>query len=107
MTQEEKRHLSAVADIGCILCRRMGHMGTPAEVHHIRSGVGKAQRASHFETLPLCPEHHRGATGIHGLGTKGFVKKYGITEHELLDEVIKLLEETRERESIFVRGGNI
>jgi hypothetical protein len=35
--------------------------------------------------MPLCAEHHRGNTGVHGLGTKGFVKHYGITQQELLD----------------------
>lgn len=101
MTREEKAHLSAVASLGCIICRRLGYMDTPCEIHHIRSGVGKAQRSSHFDVLPACPEHHRGATGIHGLGTKGFVKRYGVTEHELLEEVRKLLEERRSQESIF------
>jgi hypothetical protein len=104
MTREEKDHLSAVASLGCILCRRLGYGETPAECHHIRAGTGKAQRASHFETLPLCPRHHRGNDGIHGLGTKGFVKHYGVTERELLEEVVRLLEEQRERESIFVSG---
>lgn len=101
MTLEEKKHLSAVASLGCIICRRMGYFGSPAEVHHIRAGTGKGQRSSHFDTIPACPEHHRGKTGIHGLGTKGFVKKYGVTEHELLEEVRILLEETRSKESIF------
>jgi len=79
----------------------MGYEGTLAEIHHIRAGVGKAQRSDHFTTLPLCPEHHRGRTGIHGLGTKGFAKHYSVTEHELLEETRRLLEETRQRESIF------
>ena len=35
--------------------------------------------------MGLCVEHHRGNTGIHGLGTKGFVKHYNITQQELLD----------------------
>jgi len=104
MTLDEKRHLSAVAALGCIICRRMGFMDTPCEIHHLRAGVGKGQRSSHFEAVGLCPEHHRGATGIHGLGTKRFVKHYGVTEHELLEETLRLLEEGRQRESIF---GNI
>jgi len=107
MNKDEKRHLSAVAALGCCICRRMGFMDTPAEIHHIRYGTGKGQRASDFDTLPLCPEHHRGKTGLHGLGSKGFVTHYGVTEHELLEEVQKLLEETRERESIFAVGGSI
>ena len=49
------------------------------------------QRASHYDAIPLCPEHHRGNTGIHGLGTKGFPKKWGFTEADLLDEVKMLL----------------
>lgn len=106
-TIAEKIHMANVAALGCILCRRLGHIGTPAEIHHIRYGVGKGQRASHFEVIPACPEHHRGTTGIHGLGTKGFVKKYGVTEHELLEEVLNLLEETRKIESIFPAGGKI
>jgi hypothetical protein len=35
--------------------------------------------------MPFCVEHHRGNTGIHSLGTKGFEKHYGITQQELLD----------------------
>lgn len=104
MTREEKAHLSAVASLGCILCRRLGYGETPCEIHHLRAGVGKGQRSSHFEAVGLCPAHHRGNLGIHGLGTKGFVKHYGVTEHELLEEVVRLLEEQRERESIFVSG---
>jgi hypothetical protein len=65
----------------------MGFSGTPAEVHHIRAGTGAARRASHYDTLPLCPEHHRGNTGVHGLGTKGFAKLWGTSELELLEEV--------------------
>ena len=36
----------------------------PAEVHHIRTGTGVGRRAADTETIPLCPEHHRG----HGAG---------------------------------------
>lgn len=91
MTKDEKKHLSAVAELGCIVCRRLGFEGTPAELHHIRAGQGWG-RSSHYDTIPLCPEHHRGNTGVHGLGTKGFPKHYGFTEQELLAEVRRLLE---------------
>ena len=91
MTKAEKEHLSKVAALGCMVCRRMGYEGTPAEIHHPRRGTGLGQRASHYDAIPLCPEHHRGNTGIHGLGTKGFPKKWGFTEADLLDEVKMLL----------------
>ncbi len=82
------RHMGRVAALGCALCRRLGFGFTAAEVHHVREGQGGAQRASDFLTVPLCPEHHRGATGFHGLGPRGFERRYGIDELGLLAEVI-------------------
>ena len=55
MNKAEKEHLSKVAGIGCIVCRMRGNEGTPAEIHHIRSGQGMSQRASNYEAIPLCP----------------------------------------------------
>lgn len=57
--------LGRVAAIGCIVCLQSGHAGTPAQVHHIRTGQGGAQRAPDELTIPLCPEHHTGASGLH------------------------------------------
>jgi hypothetical protein len=74
-----------------MVCRRIGYEGTPAEIHHPRRGTGLGQRASHYDAVPLCPEHHRGNTGIHGLGTKGFPKRWGFNESDLLDDVKMLL----------------
>lgn len=34
--------------------------------------------------IPLCPEHHTGNTGIHGMGRKAFATHYGVTEEDLL-----------------------
>jgi hypothetical protein len=41
--------------------------------------------------LPLCVEHHRGNSGIHGLGTKGFEKHYGFNEADLLKDTLERL----------------
>lgn len=83
-TAAESRHLDRIANIGCILCRHLGHFNTPAEVHHIREGQGMSQRASHFLAVPLCAEHHRGPNGLHGLGTRAFFRRYNLDEMELL-----------------------
>jgi hypothetical protein len=48
----------------------------------------KRQNAS---VIPLCPEHHTGNTGVHGLGKKMFTKHYGITEEDLLLQTERLL----------------
>jgi hypothetical protein len=87
MKNEERKHLSRVAELGCLVCSRMGYPGTPAEIHHKRAGTGAGRRSSHLDAIPLCPEHHRGKTGLHGLGTKGFPKHWGYDEDDLLREV--------------------
>ena len=85
MTKDEKAHKNAVASLGCAVCWRIYGPHEPAgvELHHLRTGGwGKGD----YKTLiPLCPEHHRGKTGVHGLGTKGFAKHYGFDQQELLD----------------------
>lgn len=94
MTKDEKQYLSKVYDLGCIICYRNGYFGTPAEIHHVRGvGLGMGVRNSHYQTIPLCPEHHRGNTGYHGMGRKAFERKYGVTEHELIQQVKDLLDE--------------
>jgi len=90
-TIAERKHMNAVAELGCAVCRRMGYPGTPAELHHPRAGVGGARRSSHMDVIPLCPEHHRGKTGAHGLGTKGFPKYWNFTEADLLEDTKALL----------------
>lgn len=90
-TAEDKRHMDRVAQLGCIVCRRQGIFSPLVELHHPRRGAGMGQRAAHQDVLPLCYEHHRGDTGVHGLGTKGFEKHYGFNEADLLADVAEAL----------------
>ena len=94
MSRASARHLSRVAGLGCILCRHLGTPGTPAEIHHLREGQGAAQRGSDYTSVPLCTEHHRGASGLHGLGTRGFAARYRVDELDLLAMTIEALETT-------------
>lgn len=57
MTKAEKKHLDRVAALGCIVCREAG-VFSPAEIHHVRAGLGMAQR-NHARVIPLCHTHHR------------------------------------------------
>lgn len=91
-TIAEKRHMGRVAQLGCAVCFRLGLGETPSELHHPRRGVGMAQRAKHMDVIPLCPEHHRGPTGVHGLGTKGFAEFYGFDEADLLADTKRRLD---------------
>ena len=90
-TVAEKQHMNRVAELGCAVCRRMGYEGTPAELHHPRRLAGGWGRSGNMTVIPLCPEHHRGKTGLHGLGTKGFPKHWGFDEDDLLQDVRDLL----------------
>jgi len=90
-TIAERKHMSRVAELGCAVCHRLGYGATPAELHHPRHGTGIGQRAKHMDVIPLCPEHHRGNTGVHGLGTKGFAKHYGFNEADLLADTLERL----------------
>lgn len=82
-----ERHLERVAAMGCCLCHQIGHGYTPAEVHHI----GDTSERSDFLTIGLCPEHHRGATGFHGLGERAFNARYKTSEVQLLAKTIERL----------------
>jgi len=92
MSLAAKRHLSRVAGLGCIVCRRMGLPDTPAEIHHPRFAAGAGQRASDFLAIPLCPYHHRGTRGVHG--DRSALRQIKCDEPDLLADVIELLERT-------------
>jgi hypothetical protein len=79
-----KRWMQRVAAIGCVICLQLGYGFTPAEVHHVAEGSGLR---SDFAVAPLCPEHHRGEAGLHGMGVKAFCSLYripGESEYGLL-----------------------
>jgi hypothetical protein len=81
----EREYMGRVAALGCIVCSEcLGYQDTPAIVHHIRTGQGK-MRASHFDTMPLCPIHHQDSgCGVHDMGRQQFAEMYGRSELELL-----------------------
>jgi hypothetical protein len=89
MTKALKKYMSRVADVGCILCMHLGYGPTPAHLHHPRGAAGGAQKASDWLVIPLCPEHHQGNSGLHGLGEKGFYTRYKLTEWDLLAKTIE------------------
>ena len=79
-----KAYMNRVAELGCLLC------GRPAELHHLRAGMGQRGK----DVIPLCPHHHRhGPFGdaTHN-GYKTFCKKYG-SEATLLAKLNKILRE--------------
>jgi len=88
-TQADKQWLDDVSSLGCVICRNLGWGPSPAEIHHVRSGAGMAQRAAHTRVLPLCPRHHRACypTGFHA-APKSWQAEHG-SEEALLDQVAR------------------
>jgi len=85
MKNAEIIHKGKLAQMGCALCHHLhgDHEPGPVELHHLREGGWG--RGDYKTLIPLCVDHHRGNKGFHGLGSKGFVKYYGVTQQELLD----------------------
>lgn len=85
MKTEEREHKQKVASLGCALCHHIygDHEPGPVELHHLRTGGWG--RGDYKTLIPLCLEHHRGNKGVHGLGTKMFVKYYDVTQEQLLE----------------------
>jgi hypothetical protein len=72
-TSEERSYHGWLASLGCIAC------GRPAEVHHVMHAPCKQKRRDHRFAVPLCAAHHRGKTGVHGLGSEAaFLALWGI-----------------------------
>ena len=85
-TKAERYHMGKVAALGCIACQKIGYFDTPAEIHHIRATVGAGQRASHYDVIPLCPEHHRHGNNAVHRSIVAFTEQFG-SEIDLLNEV--------------------
>ena len=94
MTKNERAHKDWLASLGCAVCVRIHgpHEPAPVELHHYRSGGWG--RGGFMTLLPLCFEHHRGKSGIHGMGTKAFDIHYaahhGFTQESLLRDVLTM-----------------
>jgi hypothetical protein len=92
----EASYVAEVANLGCCVCRRLGYAQRErTEVHHVAAGSGKR---SEYAIAPLCTEHHRGKSGLHGMGPKAFIRLYrppGDSEYGLLVWVAEDLSRAR------------
>lgn len=98
-TKTERRHMDLTASLGCVACRNLGYGPSPAQLHHVRTGQGMGQRASHRHVIPLCPRHHLATypTGFHA-APRIWQLEHG-AEVKLLAQVV---EELAQLESLIV-----
>jgi len=92
-TAEEARFMDAIAQLGCVACRKDGWHNPDVSIHHID---GRTKPGAHLLVLPLCAGHHQDGTGpnatliaVHPYKAR-FEASYG-TQRELLAECIETL----------------
>jgi hypothetical protein len=84
MSAASARYMGEIAQMQCVICVRFEATGEASEVHHVAENSGPR---SDYATAPLCPSHHRGPMGLHGMGPKAFCRMYrppGESEYGLL-----------------------
>ena len=83
-------HIAAVRRLDCVLCRHLDKkQERPTSAHHIRTGMGMAQRAGDYCVVALCYECQLGPLGIHGDRTLLQIGK--VNEMDLLDMTIEAI----------------
>lgn len=78
MTAAERRHVSAVKQLDCVVCGAAG----PTEAHEPEQGAW-------FTAISVCPECHRGPQGWHG--TRARWKNARMSEIQAINETLRRL----------------
>ena len=91
-SKKEKEIWNAIAELGCIACRKDGRFNPYVSIHHCD---GRAKPGAHKKVLALCAGHHQDGSGamdliaVHPYKAR-FEAKYG-TQEELMEETKNLL----------------
>lgn len=92
-TATEACFMDAIAQQGCVACRKDGWENLDVSVHHID---GRTKPGAHLLVLPLCAGHHQAGTGSNPTLTAvhpdkaRFEARYG-AQRELLAECVAML----------------
>jgi len=90
MSKAAKDHMGKVSKLCCVICfYKLGIDTRPVHVHHV------TVPRDDFAVAPLCPEHHQGPTGVHGLHRRGFEMMWKLGEIDLLALTNRALAEGR------------
>jgi len=74
-------YMERIHELPCVICLHKLHMKVyGVHAHH----AGEASDRNDWALVPLCEEHHQGATGIHGMHRRGFHRFWKTSDIELL-----------------------
>ena len=92
---ERAARFDKLSRMGCVVCRIVHHVYTPAMIHHLTGlkyrSTGKKAKDEH--TIPLCDNHHQGHQGVHKMGMRPWEAAFGTQEY-LLDYTNQIIAET-------------
>lgn len=71
---------SRLSQLPCVVGQVTGQECGCEELHH----AGEATERNDWALVPLCREHHQGATGVHGLHRRAFESRYKLTDVRML-----------------------
>ena len=77
----DREYLLRVKRANCVIClKKLGKRNPGCDAHHLGTGADRLARA----TVALCEEHHRGATGVHGLHRRAFESFWKVSDLQML-----------------------
>jgi 5-methylcytosine-specific restriction endonuclease McrA len=90
-TKKIKEHFETIVNFGCLICHIKGFPKSPCEIHHIKyKNLGMSKKASDYEVIGLCPNHHRHGKESYHYSPKSFTEKWG-SQKKLLELNIKFI----------------
>jgi hypothetical protein len=86
-TKAGMEHMHRVKQLPCVIC----HKHPPSDAHHVFCDRFGSSKASDFDVIPLCKEHHQhGPEAIHN-AKRSWVEKHG-PDHAFLPLVKEWLD---------------
>lgn len=76
----QAQYESRLRALPCVVGFHIGLGCSCEELHH----VGDADERDDTNQVPICVEHHKGATGVHGLHRREFHRRYRLSDLQML-----------------------
>lgn len=90
------KHLAAVAQLECSLCKFLGKKQTTKTCVHHKHGGGMGKKASDLLVMSLCDScHQTGEFAFHHIGRVAWEERFGIDQDFLIELTNKMLDENR------------
>jgi hypothetical protein len=96
VSNAKARWRNLLASLCCVVGKRHGGCKGQVQLHHVAEGSGLRHD---YGLVPLCHEHHVGGAGLHGMGSKNFLRIYrppGDSEYGLLIWTIEDVAQVRQ-----------